>query len=95
MPLGLDEIRHRFGNHPATTVTGKKHDQVREAYIAFAEFLDKVLPDGRAKSTAFTNLQQSSMWANFGIAETTEVVLPNNQMTNNTPSKKENRQNGR
>lgn len=76
MPIGPDDIRNRFGYHAGTTVTIPKHEQVREMYIAFADFLDKVLPDGRAKSTAFTNLQQSSMWANFAVAETAPLVVP-------------------
>lgn len=76
MPLGRDEIEHRFGFHAGTSVTIPKHEQVREAYKAFAEFLDGVLPDGRAKSTAFTKLQESSMWANYGVAELAPVVPP-------------------
>jgi hypothetical protein len=74
MPIGKDEIRNRFGYHQGTSVTGPQHERLREAYIAFGEFLDEVLPDGRAKSTAFTNLQQSSMWANFGVAEQAPLV---------------------
>lgn len=76
MPVGAEDIRNRFGYHPGTDETVPKHELIREAYIAFAEFLDQQLPDGRAKSTAFTNLQQSSMWANFGVAELAPVVLP-------------------
>lgn len=76
MPVGASEIRRRFGYHPATDRTAAQHNRLREAYIAFGEFLDEVLPDGRAKSTAFTSLQQSSMWANFGIAEQAPVVVP-------------------
>jgi len=69
MPLGPDDIRRRFGYHKGTEVTIPLHERVREAYIILAEYLDGILPDGRAKSTAMTNLQQSSMWANFGVAE--------------------------
>lgn len=70
MPVGSDEIRNRFGYHKGTEVTIPQHEQIREAYIAFATFLDTALPDGRAKSTCMTWVQQSSMWANFAIAET-------------------------
>lgn len=73
MPLGPEEIDHRFGYHPGTSVTIPKHERVREAYKALAEYLDGLLPDGRAKSTAFTNLQQSSMWANYSVAELAPV----------------------
>lgn len=77
MSLGSEEINHRFGFHAGTSVTIPKHEQVREGFKSFAEFLDLVLPDGRAKSTAFTKLQESSMWANFGIAELAPLVEKN------------------
>lgn len=70
MTLGPDEIRHRFGHHPATPDTRKKHEQLQDAYKAFGEFLDGLLPDGRAKSTAFTNLQQAFMWSEFAVDAT-------------------------
>ena len=70
------DILSRFGYHPGTPETIPQHQKLREGFIAFAEFLKEQLPDGRAKSTAFTYLQISSMWANFGIAETAPVVTP-------------------
>ena len=73
MAIGKEEIRNRWGYHPATPETAGQHEAVREAYIALAEYLDQILPDGRAKSTAFTKLQESSMWANFGVAEQAPV----------------------
>lgn len=76
MTLGTEEIRHRFGYHPGTEETIEQHERIRAGFIAFGEFLDMVLPDGRAKSTAFTKLQESSMWANYGIAEKAPVVPP-------------------
>lgn len=75
--IGLPEIQHRFGYHPGTPDTIKKHEELREAFIMFANFIDLALPDSRAKSTAMTKLQEASMWANFGIAEQAPVVLPN------------------
>lgn len=76
MSVGEKEIRERWGYHSPTTETQSLHELIREAYISFAMFLDEYLPDGRAKSTAFTNLQQSSMWANYGIAQLAPVELP-------------------
>jgi hypothetical protein len=73
MSLGSEEIRHRFGFHPGTGFTVHRHEKVREGYIALAEYLDMILSDGDAKDSAFYNLQQSSMWANFAIAETAPV----------------------
>ena len=51
--LGPEEIEHRFGFHKATTegenATLPKHRDTRLKYREFAEFLDEVLPDGRAR----------------------------------------------
>lgn len=69
MSIGREEIRHRFGYHPGTSVTIPQHERVREAYASFAEFLDKVLPDSEAKLNAITKLQEAAMWSNFSIAE--------------------------
>jgi hypothetical protein len=76
MPVGKEEIRNRLGFHGTTDESTKKHEQLREMFIAFAEYLDETLPDGRAKSTALTKIQESSMWAHFGVAEQNPVVSP-------------------
>lgn len=87
MSVGPGEIRHRFGHHPVTAALKQQHEKNQAAYIAFAEFLDSVLPDGRAKSTAFTKLQESFFWAEFAI----DASMP----TRSSNQAKEKRQNGR
>lgn len=76
--LGADEIEHRFGFHKATiegdNATLPDHVQVRLGFRAFAETLDRVLPPGRAKSVAFTELESASMWAHKAIAEQAPLV---------------------
>ena len=76
--LGREEIEHRFGFHKATiegeNATLPKHRDTRLKFREFAEWLDEVLPDGRAKSVAFTELENASMWAHKSIAETAPVV---------------------
>lgn len=89
MAIGQENIRNRWGYHPGTDVTIPRHELIREAYISFAEFLDKYVPDGRPKSTAFTKLQESSMWANFGIAQLSPVVLPNGSTRDVDPSRQQ------
>ena len=78
MALGSQEIEHRFGFHKATiegeNATLPKHRDVRLKFREFAEFLDKVAPEGRAKSIMFTELENASMWAHKAIAETAPVV---------------------
>lgn len=76
--LGPDEIEHRFGFHKATiegeNATLPKHRDVRLLFREFAEQLDEILPAGRAKSVAFTELENASMWAHKAIAETAPTV---------------------
>lgn len=71
--FGHEEIEHRFGFHKATVegenATLPKHTLVRIAYRKFAAELDEILPDGRAKSVAFTELENASMWSHKAIAE--------------------------
>lgn len=78
MALGADEIEHRFGFHKATIegsiATLPKHRDVRLKFREFAEFLDEVAPDGRAKSVMFTELENASMWAHKAIAETAPLI---------------------
>lgn len=68
MPLGNNEIRNLFGHHKGPN-TASNRDAVNQAYIAIGEFLDVTIPDGPAKEKAFDRLKESSMWANFGVAE--------------------------
>lgn len=76
--LGKDEIEHRFGFHKATiegdNATLPKHRDTRLLFRALAERLDEILPHGRAKAVAFTELETASMWAHKAIAEDAPVV---------------------
>lgn len=76
--LGAEEIEHRFGFHKATiegdNATLPVHRDVRLLFREFAERLDALLVPGRAKSVAFTHLEDASMWSHKAIAETAPVV---------------------
>jgi hypothetical protein len=76
--LGAEEIEHRFGFHKATiegpNATLPVHREVRLLFREFAEKLDALLPPGRAKSVAFTELENASMWTHKAIAEVAPVV---------------------
>lgn len=78
MALGAKEIEHHFGFHKATVegenATLPKHRDTRLKFREFAEWLDEVLPEGRAKSVAFTELEKASMWAHKSIAETAPAI---------------------
>lgn len=72
--FGPDEIEHRFGFHKGTiegpNASAPRHRDLRLKFREFAEMLDDVLPPGRAKSVAFTELENASMWSHKAIAET-------------------------
>lgn len=75
------EIEHRFGFHKATiegeNATLPKHRDVRVLFREFAEKIDGILPDGRAKSVAFTELENASMWSHKAIAELAPAIEEN------------------
>lgn len=76
--LGPEEIEHRFGFHKGTTegpnATVPFHAETRLKFREFAEWLDGQVPDGRAKSVMFTELENASMWAHKSIAEQAPIV---------------------
>ena len=74
MPVGKEEIANRFGFHKGTDITGPIHQRIRSKFRKLAEELDELLPDGRAKATAFTKLDEAAMWSNKAVAEQAPLV---------------------
>lgn len=78
MTLGPDEIENRFGFHKATVegqnATLPLHRDTRLAFRELAELLDGLLPDSRAKSVMYTELETASMWAHKAIAEHAPLI---------------------
>lgn len=76
--MSPDEIEHRFGFHKATiegaNATLPKHADLRLLFREFAEKVDAILPDGRAKAVAFTELENASMWAHKAVAELSPLI---------------------
>lgn len=67
--MNVAELRHRFQYHPPRTqgaVTA--HELIRSMHLRLAEELDELLPDGREKALAVTQLEQSMFWANAAVA---------------------------
>lgn len=67
-PTLPDRIRNDFGYHPATEVTGPRHDELRRLFADLALTLIELTPVSREQSLALTNLQQALMWANAAVA---------------------------
>lgn len=76
--LGRDEVESRFGFHKATiegdNATLPRHALLRKAYKEFANRLDEVLEDGRAKDLAFDHLEASSMWSHKAVAQDSPLI---------------------
>lgn len=69
------DLENRFDYHPPKDETvAATHAEVRQVlYIAACE-IDRLVPDGREKSLAITNLEQAMFWANGAIARAPENV---------------------
>lgn len=76
--IGKEEIDHRFGFHKATiegeNATAPDHELLRQLFKRFAGRLDEILEDGRAKSIAFTHLEDASMWAHKCVSSRATLV---------------------
>lgn len=72
--LSNSEILNRFGYHRPTEITKPRHTANREKFVEMCQFLDTILPEGRAKTEALRHLDEASMWANKAIAEIAPVV---------------------
>lgn len=69
-----DDLDARFELHAASQLTrAGDHEQVREGCRLLAHGLNDLLPDGREKALAITNLEQVMFWANAALARQTDA----------------------
>ncbi len=61
--LGMDEIVGRYRSVPVAADQAAIVAKVRGLFITFTDELDRLLPDGRLKSVAFTDLESASHFA--------------------------------
>lgn len=66
--LAPEDIDRRFDHHAPSGYKIERHAEVRAKFKALATELALLLPSGREKSLAFTDLEQALMWANAAIA---------------------------
>lgn len=62
------ELDRRFDYHRPDAAAQAAHQQVRNGAKYLGELLDTLLPEGREKALAFTNLEQAMFWGNAAIA---------------------------
>jgi hypothetical protein len=67
--MDSQDLESRFRCHPPVTDARREaHENVRYRCYSLAKVLNDVLPEGREKSLAITNIEQVMFWANASIA---------------------------
>lgn len=67
-PQVSNQIENAFTYHRPTAEAGLEIAGLRAMARELARAINELVPDGREKATALTNLEQVCMWANAGIA---------------------------
>lgn len=67
-----EQIENNFKYHSPKEGQPEKYNAIREKAKELAFLIDEECPNSREKSLAFTNLEQSVMWANASIARNSE-----------------------
>jgi len=62
------QIENNFIYHTPKNGQPEKYTAIREKAKELAYLMDSLVPDSREKSLAMTKLEESTMWANAGIA---------------------------
>lgn len=68
MRMSQEQINNIFTYHAPKGDQVARYAGLREAARVFATLIQEQCPESREKSLAFTNLQQTMMWANAAIA---------------------------
>lgn len=69
MALGNHDLKNRFSYHsPPNQERADKHEEIRGILLSAAQDIDELVPDGREKSSAISNLELAMFWANAGLA---------------------------
>lgn len=63
-----DTLEGRFQSHDVNELGQQQMQEIRDRYMLLALALENLLPDGREKSLALTDLEKSSMMAVASIA---------------------------
>jgi hypothetical protein len=67
-----EELDNRFTYHSPKLGQAELYQDIREKAKELAYLIESVVPDGREKALAFTNVEQAVFWANAGIARAKE-----------------------
>jgi hypothetical protein len=62
------DIKNRFGFHPATPEAKAKYEDIRQRFTDLALNVTALIPDTRETALFLTKLQEAQMWAISSIA---------------------------
>lgn len=62
------ELESRFTYHAPEPDQVSRYEEIRQNCKLTAGLIDRLCPDSREKSLAFTKLEEAVMWANASIA---------------------------
>lgn len=65
---GLMDLDNVYTYHAPKEGQPKKYEDLRSTAKYLAAMIERLCPESRERSLAFTNLEQSIMWANAAIA---------------------------
>lgn len=71
---GVDDVEKRFGLHAQGDQTDRLHQELRFLFKQMGDTLDTLLPTGRAKSVAMTELQATSLWSHQAVEEQLPLI---------------------
>ena len=74
MAISNDDLKVRFSSREVDVAQQYNMARVRDEFAELAQNLNRVLPEGRAKSMALTELETAAMWAQKSIAEAPRVA---------------------
>jgi hypothetical protein len=67
-PMSNEKIENNFSYHSPKEGQPEKYQAIREKAKELAYLINDTVPDSREKSIAMTQLEDTVMWANAGIA---------------------------
>lgn len=66
--MDVKDLENRFTYHAPNPEAIRRMAAIRKLAHDLAEMINEYVPDSREQSIAITKLEESSMWANAGIA---------------------------
>lgn len=69
------ELENRFTYHATNAIIMPRFNAIREVARDVAQTINRLCPDSREKSLAFTALEEAVMWANAAIARNQDRLV--------------------